>query len=168
MGDYLECGKIINTHGLAGEVKLESWCDSPNVLAELGTIFLRNGGDFSPIAVTRAYVKGRFVFARLEGVDTVEKANEMRDTVVYARREDVPLAAGACFIADLIGLPVIDADSGKLYGTVSDVFNAGASDIYTVATPQGERMMPAVAEFVDRIEIGEGIYIRPIEGMFDV
>ena len=47
------------------------------------------------------------------------------------------------------------------------MFNAGASDIYTVDTPDGERMMPAVPEFVISVDIEKGIYIRPIEGMFD-
>ena len=50
----------------------------------------------------------------------------------------VQVNKGDYFIIDLVGLPVIDADSGVEYGKVSDVFNTGASDIYTVKTPDGE------------------------------
>ena len=71
------------------------------------------------------------------------------------------------FIADLLGLPVIDAETGKEYGRLQDVMNRGASDIYVVDTPAGERMMPAVKEFVKSIDIEKGIFVVPIEGMFD-
>lgn len=164
---YLECGKIINIHGLDGTVKLESWCDTPDVLASLGCLYFKNGDEFLPRRVRRASVQKRFVLMKLEGIESPEAAEALRETVVYAARKDLPLAPGAHFIADLIGLPVIDADSGKKYGTLTYVFNAGASDIYTVETPDGERMMPAVPEFVISIDLEKGIFIRPIEGMFD-
>jgi 16S rRNA processing protein RimM len=77
------------------------------------------------------------------------------------------LKEGACFIADLIGLPVIDDGTGEEYGTLREVINRGASDIYVIDTPKGERMMPAVKEFVKRVDDQNGIFVRPIEGMFD-
>ena len=61
---------------------------------------------------------------------------------------------------------MIDADSGEEYGKITDVINAGASDIYVIATPAGEAMMPAVAEFVKEIDLQRGIFVKPIEGMF--
>ncbi len=165
--EYLECGKIINTHGLDGTVKLESWCDSPAVLASLGHLYFKSEIGYLPRDVERASVQKRFVLAKLSGVDTPEAADGLREQIVYAARAEMPLAPGTHFIADLIGLPVIDADSGKEYGKLTYVFNAGASDIYTVMTPEGERMMPAVPEFVISVDINKGIFIRPIEGMFD-
>lgn len=167
LAEYLECGKIINTHGIDGTLKLESWCDSPAVLASLDRIYLRSGEKYIPRTIKLASVQKRFVLAKIEGIDSPEAADELREQVIYAARSDMPLTPGAHFIVDLIGLPVIDADSGKEYGTLSYVFNAGASDIYTVLTPDGERMMPAVPEFVVSIDIDKGIFIRPIEGMFD-
>lgn len=168
MAEYLECGKIINIHGLDGTVKLESWCDTPDVLASLKCLYFSDlNGGYTPKKVVKASVQKKFVLARLEGVNTPEAAEALRGAVVWAARDELPLDPGAHFIADLIGLPVIDADSGREYGTLSYVFNAGASDIYTVDTPDGERMMPAVPEFVISVDIEKGIYIRPIEGMFD-
>ncbi len=168
---YLECGKVINTHGLDGTVKLEVWCDAPETLASLKRVYVKDenaeDGHFSELKVRRASVQKRFVLAKLEGVDDPDAAERMRGTVLYAERGDVPLAPGAHFIADLIGLPVIDADSGVEYGTLCHVFNAGASDVYTIDTPAGERMMPAVPEFVVSIDIDKAIYVRPIEGMFE-
>ena len=164
---YLECGKIINTHGVKGAVKLESWCDSPETLADLSRIYLNINGSFEERKVISATVMKRHVMAYIEGITDIDTAASLKETVVYADRDDIPLEDGDFFIIDLVGLPVIDADSGIEYGKVSDVFNTGASDIYTVKTENGERMIPAVPEFIIEIDTERGIFVRPIEGMFD-
>ena len=164
---YLECGKIINTHGVSGEVKLESWCDSPNELASLKHIFVKNGDTMSEYKILRASCFKRFVIARLSGVDDMDSALALKNVVVYADRKDIKLSEGSHFIADMIGLDVIDAESGHIYGRLSDVINRGASDIYVIDTDTGEKMMPAVPEFVKTVDIEKGIFITPIEGMFD-
>ena len=91
----------------------------------------------------------------------------MKNKIIYASRDDIELEEGDFFIADLVGLPVIDADSGKEYGKLTDVINTGASDIYVIKTPTGEAMMPAVDEFVEEIDLDKGIFVKPIEGMFE-
>ena len=167
LSKYLECGKIINTHGVRGDVKAESYCDAPEILRDLDRVFFCEKGNYREVRVLHASVFKSFVLMSLEGITTLDDAILYKNRVLYAAREDLPLEDGAYFIADLIGLPVIDADSGKQYGILKDVSNLGASDIYTVTTESGERMMPAVPEFVDRVVVSEAIYIRPIEGMFD-
>ena len=164
---YLECGKVVNTHGIAGGIKAESWCDQPEILSSLNQVYFLKSGVYIPIKVMRSAVQKRFVLLWLEGINDIDKAEALRGTVLFADRNDMPLEEGDYFIADLVGLSVIDVDSGRVYGTVSEVFNSGASDIYTVKTPEGERMIPAVGEFIKRIEIEKGIFIRAIEGMFD-
>ena len=64
-----------------------------------------------------------------------------------------------------IGLDVIDNISGKVYGKIVDVQNKGASDIYVVKTPDGERMMPAVAEFVKKVDVERGVFVEVIPGL---
>lgn len=162
---YLECGKIINTHGTDGAVKLESWCDSPDILAGLKKIYLKNGDVYAPIQIKRASVFKIFVIAKLEGINSIDDAMAIRERVVYADRDDIPKGDGH-FIADLLGLDVIDIDDRKVYGKLKEVINRGASDIYVIDTPDGERMMPAVAEFVREIDLDKGIFVKPIEGMF--
>lgn len=165
---FLECGQIINTHGVAGKVKIDPWCDSPEVLCAVKEYaFLQKDGSFQIKKVLSSSVQKRFVLAALEGVATPEEAEKLKGTVIYASRDAIPLPEGSFFIADLVGLPVYDADTGRLYGTVGDVFNAGASDIYTVKTPDGDRMIPAVDEFIISTDLEKGIAVRPIEGMFD-
>ena len=164
---YLECGKIINTHGFRGTVKLESRCDSPYILAELETLWLLENGTYLPRRVLHASVFRQFVLADIEGVDSEEKANALRNRIVYAAREDIPLEEGDHFIVDLIGLPVRHADSGELIGELIDVNTSGARDLYIVRTESGTHMVPAVPEFVVRIDTDDAVYIRPIAGLLD-
>ena len=167
LSEYLECGKIINTHGVRGEVKIESYCDSPEVLRDLSRVYLKENGGYREVRVLHASVFKAFVLMALEGVEDLDQAVLLKNRVLYAARKDLPIEEGSYFIVDLIGLPVIDADSGKCYGTLIDVTNLGASDIYTVRTENGDRMMPAVDEFVIRVDVFDGIYVRPIEGMLN-
>ena len=163
--EYLECAIIINTHGVRGDVKLESLCDSPEVLASLERVFALEGGKYREIEVKHASVFKQFVLATLDGVDDMDKAMAMKGTTLYAARDDFDLDEGDYFIADLIGLDVIDNVSGKKYGTLTDVINRGASDIYVIKTESGERMMPAVEEFVKRVDLDEGVFVETIPGL---
>jgi len=165
--EYPECGKIINTHGCRGAVKVESWCDTPAVLAALPRVFLKEGGQYRPIKVRHASVFKAFVFVELEGVDTMEAADALRGRVLHAAREDLGLADGVLLVAELIGLPVYHADTGASLGRVADVIHPAAHDIYVIKTEKGEAMVPAVAEFVVDVDAERGIALRPIEGLFD-
>ena len=138
---YLECGKIINTHGFRGTVKLESWCDTPYVLAELETVYVLENGAYQPKRVKHASVFKQFVLMDLEGVTDEESANRLRNTVLYAAREDLPLEEGDHFIVDLLGLEVKDADNGEKLGTLIDV-KTGATDLYIVRNATGDHMVP--------------------------
>ena len=163
--NYLECGIIINTHGVSGDVKLESLCDTPNILASMKKVYFLENGEYRAVKVLRASVFKSFVIAKLEGIDDMDKAIALKNTTVYAARSDFKLPKGTYFIADLIGLDVIDNISGKVYGQITDVLNKGASDIYVIKTPDGERMMPAVAEFVKKTDLEKGVFVEVIPGM---
>ena len=165
--EYLECGKAINTHGIKGVIKLESYCDTPKILSKLPFIYIKANGSFRKFRVIHASVQKQFVLAKLEGIDTVESAESLRGTVFFADRNDLSLDEGAFFIADLIGLPVADAENGKVYGKLKDIINEGASDIYVIKTAAGDAMIPAVPEFVKSIDPESRILISPIPGMFD-
>lgn len=168
MQKYLEAGKIVNTHGVAGMVRLESWCDSAEVAASITEFYRKNGSEYVKMQVERSSVHKNLVLIKFEGIDDFEAANKLKNTVLYCDRADIPLGEGDFFIADLIGLDVIDARDGTVYGQIADVVNRGASDLYDVKTPSGERRyMPAVPEFVDHIELGRAVYVTPIKGIFD-
>ena len=165
---YPECGRIINTHGCRGGVKIEPWCDSPEVFTELNTVYRRVDGAYVPMRLRHAAVLGgRFVCAEYEGVDSMEAAEALRGTVLYADRRDLPIPEGALLIAEMKGMKVWNAHTGAQLGVLADVIHPGATDIYVIRTEKGEAMVPVVAEFVQRVDENEGIFLTPIEGMFD-
>lgn len=163
---YLECGKIINIHGFCGAVKLESWCDSPSVLAGLGTLWFSEGARMIPRRVRSASVFKQFVIAELEGIEGEEAANRLRGVTVYAAREDLPIEDGAFFIADLVGTPIRHADTGASIGTLTDVIPGATADLYTVTLSSGKTaLIPAVPAFVVKVDLSDAVYIRPIPGL---
>lgn len=164
---YIECAKIINTHGCHGGLKLESWCNTPQDLADLKTVYLKKGNEYIEYRVLKTSIFKQMVLAVFESVESMDDALALKGQVVYARRDAFRLAEGEYFIADLAGLSVIDVENGTVYGTLKEVINRGASDIYVIETPYGERMMPAVAEFVKRVDIPRGIFVTPIDGMLN-
>lgn len=163
---YLEAGKIANTHGIRGDVVVDSYCDSPDVLIDLPSLFLKNGREYRELTVTKAsYFKGRVLF-HFEGYETVEAAIPLKNRIIYAKREDFILEEDEYFIADLIGLSVYDEESGECYGKLTDVLNYGASDIYEIERSDGKKSyVPVVPDFVKRVDIEKGIYISVIEGL---
>ncbi len=162
---YLPCGKIINTHGFRGTVKAESWCDSPDVLAGLGTLYLCEKGTYRSVKVLHASVFKQFVLLDLAGVESEEAAERLRNTELFAAREDLPIEEGSFFISDLLGLPVRHADSGEHIGTLSDINTSGARDLYEIKTGTGKYLVPAVPEFIVKIDPDDAIYLRPIAGL---
>ena len=147
---------------------MESYCDTPEILASLPAIYFQDEkGNFVAKKVLRGFVGRGQGIVRLEGIDDMDTAISQKGKVGYAKREDLPLEEGASFIADLIGLPMIDADTGRVYGTVLGVSQMPSSDMYTVKTKAGEVLFPAVKEFLVRVDTETGIFIRPIPGFFE-
>lgn len=166
MKEYLECGKIANTHGVRGAVLIESYCDAPSVLAALKTVYIEKDGKYLPLRVLTASVyKGR-VMATFAGVEKIEDAVPMKGTLLYAARADLPLAEGAYFLEDLIGLPVFEITDGRRYGVLKEVVESPAAPLYAVEGENGISLVPAVPAFIKKIDLTEGIYIAAIEGMF--
>ena len=164
--NYLECAKVANTHGVHGALKLISLCDSPEVLASLKRMYLKNGAEYTELTATHAFVQKEMAVVSFEQIDSLEKAIPLKNKLLYAKREDIPKEDGAFFISDLIGLEIRDADTGELYGRLKEVISPAGRDIYVVKTETGEFMIPVVPEFIIGIYPDEGkIAVRLIEGM---
>lgn len=165
---YLECGKIINTHGVRGALKIEAWCDSPEVLCSVKKLYYKRKEEFTELTVVKASVHKGCALVYFYGIDSIEAASLLKNRVVYADREDIPLADDRVFVADIIGLDVFDERDGRKLGVLTDYFESPASDIFVVTTDEGkEVMVPAVDEFIGHIDEDDGVYLLPIPGMFD-
>ena len=147
--EFLECGKIVGAHGVKGLMKVESWCDTPKVLAAQKRIFFaEKDGSYKEAKVISASVSGPVCLMSIEGYDNREYVQGMKNTVLYLKREDIPVKPGTVFLADIIGLDAIDIDSGEKLGTVKDITDAVSSRLYV-------------------LETDKGLFIKPIPGFFD-
>lgn len=159
---YLEAGKIVNTHGIAGEVKILPWADGPEFLLDFDTLYI----DGQPVELKGARVHKNCVLAKLAGIDDINQAMKLRDKIVCIDREDVELEEGAFFLADLMGLEVREAETGKVLGTIHDILTPPANNVYVVRGGEREYMIPAVPEFILETNIDDGyLLVRLIEGM---
>ena len=166
MEQLLETGKIVTLHALKGEVKIEPWCDSPELLAEFDELYL----DGRWVNVERARVQKRMVIMKLEGYDTPEEAAKLIGKVLYIDRDQLELDEGTYFIADLIGMKVVDADDPeKVYGTLTQVSETGANDVYHILFADGvTRYIPAIPLVVISTDVENKVMtIRPLEGLFE-
>lgn len=156
----LECGKIVNTHGIRGEVKIQPWADSPEVLCALPALYI----DGAPVALRSARVHKGNVIALLEGVSDVDQAMLLKNKVVWLNRDDLRLPEGTFFLADLMGLRVID-EAGVELGVLREVLSPSRQQVYVVKGDR-ELMIPAVPEFILETNVAGGyIKVRLIEGM---
>ncbi len=163
--EYLEAGKIVTTHGIRGEVKIMPYTDTPELLCEFDRLFM--GKNHTEIIIEKSRVFKNTVIAKIEGIDTPEDAEKLRNKILYMHRDDLELDENTYFIQDLIGMEVKDADSGFAYGKITDVMQTGANDVYVI---QGEKeyLIPAIPDVVISTDIDNNIMlIKPLEGLFD-
>lgn len=162
--EYLEAGKIVNTHGIKGEVKIMPYTDVPELLCEFDRLFL----DRKEIFIERSRVAKNMVIAKIEGVDTPEQAEKLRNKILYMHRDDLELDDDTYFIQDLIGMEVKDAETGVVYGKIKDVIQPGANDVYVIKGAEREYLVPAIADVVVSTDIENNVMtIKVLEGLFD-
>ena len=157
----IDAGRIVNTHGVRGEVKIEVWLDSPRFLKSFKRLVLDTGEE---LKVVEARTHKDFVIVRLEGVEDVNAAMCLKGRIVSVRREDAALPRGTFFLQDIIGAKIVD-EAGSEIGTLTEVMETPASNIYVV---RGERehLIPAVPEFIKKTDADAGIItVHLIEGM---
>ena len=158
--DNIEAGRIVNTHGLRGEVRIVSWMDSPEVLAAFPRLYV----DGREYRVDHAYVHKGSVIAALTGVGDVNAAMALKGRTVYIARADARLPEGRFFYADILGARVQGEDGAPL-GTLEEVLELPGQDVYVVRG-ETEHLVPAVPAFILSTDIENGLVtVRLIEGM---
>lgn len=164
---FLEVGQIVSTHGVKGEVRVNPWCDSPEFLKKFKTLYFDKNGEES--VKVRSRVHGNIVLMTIEGVSSVEEAAKLRNKVLYMNRDDANIGINSFFIQDLIDCRVLDADSGKEYGVLTDVSETGANDVWYITDEnKKEYLIPAIPDVVISTDVVKGeILIRPLKGIFD-
>ena len=164
---YLAVGEIVGTHGLKGELRLNPWCDSGKFLKKFKTLYLDEEGQ-RKTALLSSREHGNIVLITLEGIDSVEKAEKLRKTVLYIDREDAELPENTWFIEDLIGCTVKEKDTDTVYGVITDVMKYPANDVWTVKTKSGkEVLIPAIKDVIINVDTESKLAeIHALRGLF--
>ena len=166
---YLEIGQIVSTHGIKGELRVQPWCDSPEFMKKFKTLYFDKDGKTSK-KVLACRPHGNIVILSLEGVDSVEKAQVLRNKILFMNRNDAGLKKGQYYIQDLLDCTVIDADDEeKVYGVLSDVSQTGDNDVWHITDKdKNEYLIPAIPPVVIDTDVVAGVIrIRPLKGIFD-
>jgi len=128
MGNLIEIGKIVNTHGIRGEVKVAPWCDDPFMFVELSYFY----ADGKRYEINRTRVHKNSVIIELAGISHIDDANAMRNKIVTIERDVLgELDDGVYYIQDLLGLTVFD-ENGEELGVIDDVIKTGSNDVYVL------------------------------------
>ena len=167
MKQFLEIGKVNNTHGLKGEVKLEMWCDGIDYIKQLKTVYLDDGGN-KALGIVSARPQKNIAIIKFAEINSIEQAEELKNKILFCNRNDAEIDEGAYYLADIIGSRVVDIENGREYGKIVDVMNYGSSDIYDVVLDKKHTLVPAIPDVVKEIDTeNQIVLIKAMKGLFD-
>jgi len=158
---FLEAGKIVNTHGVRGEVKIQTWTNSPDFLCQFNTLYI----DEKPHKINSIKPHKQSLIASLESITDFDGAIRLKNKIIYIDRDEIELSDGTFFIQDLIGLDVLDDGTGQKIGTLKEILDLPKNNVYVIQA-ESEILVPAVPEFIKEVNIDGGyIKVAIIEGM---
>lgn len=167
MQEYLELGQIVNTKGLKGEVKLNSFAEDDGVFETLDKVYLKKKTQMVEKQIEKVGYSKNQVILKFKGCDSIEEAETLRDTYLLVKRSDLgELPEGVYYIADLIGLDVY-TDEGEMLGKVDDIYSTDANDIYVVKDELGkQKLLPGIPDVIKETNLEDGkIIVHLIEGL---
>lgn len=170
MEDLLQVGIITSTHGVRGEVKVYPTTDDPRRFRRLKEVVLDTGKEKMNLEIEDVKFFKKFVILKFKGLDNINDIEKYRQKSLYVTRKNaVRLQRDEYFIADLIGLKVQDED-GKELGTVKDVIETGANDVYEVEMADGKSLLlPAIKQCILNVDVENGMMqVHVLEGLLDL
>ncbi|MDR2168259.1 MAG: ribosome maturation factor RimM [Clostridiales bacterium] len=166
--DYFEVGKIVNTVGVKGEIKVFPTTDDMrrfDLLDEITIEWPDGRRETRPVEKVRYH--RNLVMLRLNGVNDAEAAAKFKgSTIVVSREQALPLGEGEFYVPDLIGMAVI-SDEGRELGVLSDVLMTGANDVYVVKQPGvKEILIPAIEQCILNVDLeNKTMTVHLLEGL---
>jgi 16S rRNA processing protein RimM len=163
--DFLVVAQVLAPHGIRGEVKCRIVTDFPNKRFKRGSTLFVDGVSCT---LQAARVQGQTALLKFEGIADRDAAERLRGKAVQIKLDDaVALPKGQFYWHQVIGLQVQDAMTGDSLGTITDILETGANDVYVATTNTGgEFLIPAIKDVVKDIDPAQGrVLIAPLPGM---
>jgi 16S rRNA processing protein RimM len=154
MEDLLQVGVITSTHGIRGEVKVFPTTDDAARFKKLKNVILDDGRKKIDMEIASVKFFKNMVIVKFKGIDNINDVEKYRKARLLVTRENaVPLEENEYYIADLIGLSAV-SDEGEALGTVTDVLQTGANDVYVITTPEKkEILVPAIRDCILQVNL---------------
>lgn len=172
--ELISIGRVIGPHGVKGTLKLQVLTDYPQRFHEMSRISLytKEGNPVQTLTIKNIRIlesKG-YLLIDTEEIDDRDKADALRGSVVMIpSSERYSLSSGEYWVDEIIGLDVVNSLNGEVIGKVVNIIDVGENDLYQILTlNEEERFIPAVSQFISKIDIAKGcIYVNVIEGLLD-
>lgn len=167
MKDILEIGQIVNTRGLRGEVKVNSFSQDSKRFEKLDVIYIKENNELKSYKIEKVTYNKNQVILKLENINHIDYAEKLRNKYIYVKKsqlEDLP--EGVYYISDLIGLDVYDEKNNYL-GKVDDIFSTKSNDVYVVKNELGvSKLLPGTDEVIKNIDLdNKKIVVNLIKGL---
>ena len=169
MEELFRVGVISNTHGIRGEVKVYPTTDNVRRFDDLKEVILDTGKEQLNLHVTSVKYFKIMVILKFKEFDNINDIIPYKGMDLLVTRENaIPLEEGEYYIADIIGSKVI-TDEDKILGTLTDVLQTGANDVYVVKTKDGkEVLLPSIEECIlDRDIENKIVKVHIMKGLLD-
>ena len=169
MEEFLQVGAIANTHGIAGEVKVFPTTDDPKRFKKLKKVLLDTGREKLELEVEGVKFFKNMVILKFKEYNDINQIEKYRKCPLLVTREHaVKLKKNEYFIADLIGVKVLDEQEQEL-GTLEDVIETGANDVYQIRLKDGRQLLlPAIKECVLDVDVEAGrMKIHILDGLLE-
>lgn len=163
--ELLELGKVVNTHGIRGELKIQPWCDDPELFYDLEYFYIDN----RRYEIQKARLHKNCIIALVEGVTSINEAELLKNHVVTIEREALgALPEGTYYIADLEDLEV-RLEDGQILGRIDEVIKTGSNDVYVLKETGGKPILiPVIDEVVKEVNIDDGyVVVELLKGLID-
>ncbi len=149
-------GRVRKPVGLRGEVVVEPTGGDRARFSPGRRLFVEGEPLREVVILASRPVRKRAVAVLFEGFDSIEAAETLRNKLLYVEPEELPpLPPGVYYDYQLTGLEVIDADGVSL-GRVESILQTGSNDVYCVGKGQAEILIPAVPDYVARVDLAQG------------
>ena len=169
MEELFRVGVISNTHGIRGDVKVYPTTDNVRRFDDLKEVILDTGKEQLILHVTSVKYFKNMVILKFKEFDNINDIIPYKGMDLLVTRENaIPLEEGEYYIADIIGSKVI-TDEDKILGTLTDVLQTGANDVYVVKTKDGkEVLLPSIEECIlDRDIENKIVKVHIMKGLLD-
>lgn len=167
MEEVLQIGIITSMHGVRGEVKVYPTTDDVRRFKQLKEVLLDNGREKFTLEIEGVKFFKQMVILKFKGIDTLEDVAKYRQAGLYVTRQNaVKLGRNEYFIADLIGMVVVN-EEGQQIGSIEDVMQTGANDVYVIRMTDGrELLLPAIRQCILNVDMqSRQMKVHILEGL---